>query len=144
MKKATTTASATKKAAKKAPVKPAAKKKATKIAPVKKTAVKKTAAKKKAAPKKTAPTAAKDPVTTIRAKIDIGFGNLLHLRGDGPGLSWEKGIVMDCVEDTVWSWTTTETIKPFTYKVLVNDLSWSTGEDYTAHAGKVNTIKPTF
>ena len=147
MKKATTTASATKKAATKETVKPVTKKPAAKKAPVnktavKKTAAKKTAAKKTAAPKQAAPVAAKDPVTTIRAKIDIGFGNLLHLRGDGPGLSWEKGIVMDCVEDTIWSWTTTATVKPFTYKVLVNDLSWSTGEDYTAHAGKVNTIKP--
>jgi hypothetical protein len=31
------------------------------------------------------------PVTTIEAKIDVGFGNNLFVRGEGPGLSWEKG-----------------------------------------------------
>lgn len=144
MKKATTTAAATKSTAKKAPVKTVTKKPAAKKTAVKKAAAKKAAPKKTAAARKSAPAAAKDPVTTVRAKIDIGFGNLLFLRGDGPGLSWEKGIALECVDDTIWSWTTSATVKPFTYKVLVNDLSWSTGEDYTAHAGKVNTIKPTF
>ena len=147
MKKANKSASATKStaktAAKKAPVKKATKKTATKKVAVKKSTAKKTAVKKTAA-NKTAPVAAEYPVTTIRAKIDIGFGNLLYLRGDGPGLSWEKGIALECVDDIVWNWSTNATVKAFTYKVLVNDLSWSVGEDYTAHSGKVNAIKPTF
>ncbi len=137
MKKANKSASATKSTAKTAAKKASVKKVS------KKTATKKAAVKKPVA-KKSAPVAAENPVTTIRAKIDIGFGNLLYLRGDGPGLSWEKGIAMECVDDIMWNWSTNATVKAFTYKMLVNDLSWSVGEDYTAHSGKVNAIKPAF
>src|SRR5688572_5617630 len=30
-------------------------------------------------------------VTTITARVDVGFGNALFLRGEGAGLSWNKG-----------------------------------------------------
>ena len=125
----------------------AAVKKTTKKPAVKKATVKKTVAKKGPARK----TAAKDKLevstsleTRISARIDIGFGNILYLRGDGPGLSWEHGVPMECNKDIVWNWTTSETVKAFTYKVLVNDVSWSVGEDYTAHAGQNNKVNPEF
>ena len=57
-------------------------------------AVKKTTA--RPAVKKAAP---KVVVTTITALVDVGFGNTLYLRGEGPGLSWEKGVPMKCVTD---------------------------------------------
>jgi len=131
-------------------------KKVTTNAAVKRTtgkpAVKKTVAKKAAArksPVRKATRKAKagvpaSPETRISAKIDIGFGNILYLRGDGPGLSWEQGVPMDCDKDSIWNWTTVATAKAFTYKVLVNDISWSVGEDYTAHVGKNNKADPEF
>jgi hypothetical protein len=125
----------------------AAVKKTTKKTAAKKTATKKAAAKKRPAKKAAKKTKAKVPAkseTKITAKVDIGFGNILYLRGDGPGLSWEHGVPMDCSKNSVWSWTTTATAKAFTYKVLVNDVSWSVGEDFTAHAGKNNTADPEF
>ncbi len=127
-------------------------KKETTNAAVKKTVAKKAATKKTAARKsparkaatKTKAKASASLETKITAKIDIGFGNILYLRGDGPGLSWEHGVPMDCNKSSVWSWTTTATAKAFTYKVLVNDVSWSVGEDFTAHAGKKNKADPEF
>jgi len=126
-------------------------KKETTNAAVKKTtrntAVKKTATRKSPVRKAKAKDQADDPAspeTRISVRVDIGFGNILYLRGDGPGLSWEKGVPMDCDKESVWSWATTKTAKAFTYKVLVNDVSWSTGEDYTAHAGKNNRADPVF
>src|SRR5579872_5239985 len=38
-----------------------------------------------------------EPVT-IEAKIDVGFGNTLYLRGEGPGLSWTQGVPLTCVD----------------------------------------------
>lgn len=72
--------------------------------PVKKTAVKpakiaeslpeaKPAAAKPVTIKPAVKTAPSSVVTTkIVALIDVGFGNTLYIRGEGPGLSWEKGI----------------------------------------------------
>jgi hypothetical protein len=82
--------------------------------------------------------------TTITAVIDIGFGNSLWLRGDGPGLSWEKGVRMECVADDQWTITLGEVTSPVLFKVLVNDLSWSAGDDYVVQPGEKLVIKPTF
>jgi hypothetical protein len=83
-------------------------------------------------------------LTTITAKIDIGFGNKLWIRGDGPGLSWEKGLVMDCVADDKWSIALSDAGAPVVFKFLVNDLSWSTGDDYIAQPGATLAVAPTF
>jgi hypothetical protein len=102
----------------------------------------KVSAKKTAAPaiKKTV---AKKPPTTITAHADIGFGNTLYLRGDGPGLNWDKGVPLDCLADDKWSLTIDHTA-PFVFKVLLNDLIWCTGDDYAAAPGATIEITPEF
>ena len=113
---------------------------ATKPAPVAKKADKT----KTAAPFAVKPVAPQRPVTTITALIDIGFGNVLYLRGEGPGLSWEKGVALDCVSDDKWSLTLGESARPVVFKFLVNDISWSAGEDYTVAPGTSITVTPVF
>jgi hypothetical protein len=83
-------------------------------------------------------------VTVIAAKIDIGFGNALYLRGEGPGLSWDRGVALDCTDDELWTITLPETAQPILFKFLVNDLTWSTGPDFVAQPGSAVTIEPTF
>lgn len=83
-------------------------------------------------------------VTTITANFDVGFGNSLHLRGEGPGLSWEKGIAMTCVSGTTWAVELGESAKPFVFKFVINDEVWSGGEDYVAPSGSSVTLTPTF
>ena len=119
---------------------------ATKPAPVAAKSAKapKTPAKKKAAPVAVKPVAAKNHATTITAQIDIGFGNALHIRGEGPGLSWDKGLLMNCVSDDQWQVVLAESARPIIFKFLVNDLSWSTGEDYNASPGAKVTLVPAF
>ncbi len=129
-------------------------KKITKKATVEKVPAKKTVvvAKKSAAPvKKTVSPAKKkpgasteSPATFITAKIDIGFGNHLYIRGTGPGLSWDHGVAMDCVGAGLWTITIKQAALPVTFKVLVNDLSWSSGEDFVAEPGQSLTISPSF
>ena len=103
---------------------------------------------KPAAKKKTAPAvtrvATTPVVTTITAQIDVGFGNAVYIRGDGPGLSWDKGVLMDCVTDHEWQFVAGESARPLVFKFLVNDLSWSAGQDYTASPGSKLTLRPTF
>jgi len=85
------------------PAKPPIKKEAARkgAAPKKKSAVKKKPVK-GAVPKSTA----SGPVTTVIAQADVGWGNHIYLRGEGGGLSWEKGVMMDCREGNEWVWST--------------------------------------
>jgi hypothetical protein len=104
----------------------------------------------KKAPAKRAPAPKVEPVaptavlTTITAKIDIGFGNALYLRGEGAGLSWDRGTQMNCVNDDTWMLELGESVRPVIYKFLVNDLTWSAGEDYVVPAGTSVTVVPAF
>lgn len=109
-----------------------------------------TPAKKSAKPVKktaTAPAAKVVPsvvVTTISANLDVGFGNSLYLRGEGPGLSWEKGVRMECVADDRWSLALGESARPFVFKFLINDEKWCTGPDFTVSPGTTVTLTPSF
>jgi hypothetical protein len=88
--------------------------------------------------------AAQTTRTTIMAKIDVGFGNALYIRGEGPGLSWDKGLVMDCVEDAQWIVTISDAVGPVVFKFLVNDITWCVGTDYSVESGASITLEPTF
>src|SRR4051812_24242032 len=72
---------------------------------------------------------AKQPVaaTKITARIDIGFGNALYVRGEGAGLSWDKGVLMNCLTSDLWELALPASAKPYAFKFLVNDLTWSAG-----------------
>ncbi len=82
--------------------------------------------------------------TTIVAQIDVGFGNTLYVRGEGPGLSWEKGAPLDCIADDKWSLNLGETSRPVVFKLLLNDITWCGGEDFVAQPGTTVTVVPTF
>ena len=82
------------------------------------------------------------PVTIV-AKYDAGWGNSLTLRGEGPGLSWNTGAPMCCVNGAEWVWVAPA---PGTvvFKVLYNDIAWSLGEDSIAGPGETATVSPKF
>lgn len=125
-----------KKSAKSAPATKASAKSVSKPAP------KAAPAKKTAAPVRKKPAA--EPATFISAQIDIGFGNHLYVRGEGPGLSWDHGIAMDNTGSNLWTATIKGAKLPVIFKVLVNDLTWNTGIDYNVDAGQSLTVYPTF
>jgi len=80
---------------------------------------------------------------TIEAKIDVGFGNTLFLRGEGLGLSWTQGVPLTCVDGKTWKWTG-ETKEQLKFKLLINDQVWSQGEDLVATPGQKVQISPAF
>lgn len=88
-------------------------------------------------------TAAKQAVTVISASVDVGYGNTLFIRGEGAdGLSWDVGVALDCVND-IWT-LSLPAKKSVTYKFLINDVSWSGGDDYITAAGAKVTQYPSF
>ena len=98
-----------------------------------------------------APSAAPSVVTkpkvgrvTIVAIADVGFGNSLYVRGDEPFLHWAKGTALGNVAGDKWEIVLTGIEKPFEFKFLVNDTSWSTGDNFTASPGDTVTLTPVF
>ena len=80
---------------------------------------------------------------TIEAKIDVGFGNTLYLRGEGLGLSWTKGVPLTCVDGKTWKWSA-DASEQMKFKLLLNDSIWSQGEDLVAAPGQKLEISPAF
>jgi hypothetical protein len=152
--------------------KSAAKKVAAKKAPAKKTPVKKAPAKqsapaksvaarkapvKKAPAKQSAPSKADAPAktstkipgrqveqTSIFARVDVGFGNSLYIRGEGADLSWDKGVLMENVSPYEWAYKTNKAKGEVTFKFLINDEVWAEGENLTVAAGGTSISSPVF
>ena len=95
----------------------------------------------KAAPAK-ALIAATNPIT-IEAKINVGFGNRLFLRGQGEGLSWDHGTPLECVDSQTWRLILPSKDK-LQFKLLINDNVWAKGEDIVAAPGKRVELVPVF
>jgi hypothetical protein len=81
---------------------------------------------------------------TIVAKVDVGFGNSLYVRGDEPYLHWAKGTALGNIAGDRWEIVLSGVEKPFEFKFLVNDTSWSTGENYCVAPGDTVSLTPSF
>ncbi len=117
-------------------------------APKKSTAAKPAAVAEATTPKPVAAVKRSKPAgpqpTVIQANIDVGFGNTLNIRGEGPGLSWDRGQTMDCLKDDLWAFTIDAAAKPIIFKFLINDETWCTGDDYVVEPGNKITLVPAF
>ena len=101
-----------------------------------------------AAPARPAPVANARPaasgaLTTIDVKMDVGFGNAIFLRGEGSGLTWDRGVPLVCVDGRTWRWSQTVSA-PVTFKVLLNDKVWSAGHDLIIKPGQKLEVAPSF
>ncbi len=82
--------------------------------------------------------------TTLIAKIDVGLGNILTVRGEGAGLSWETGSPMTCNGTNEWTWSTNVATSGIVFKYLLNDEIWMDGDNLTVAAGATSISSPTF
>lgn len=96
----------------------------------------------KSAPVKSAVVTADAPVT-IEAKIDVGYGNNLFVRGQGGGLSWDRGLPLENVDSKTWRLIVPAKDK-VQFKFLLNDAVWCKGEDFVAAPGKKVEVTPAF
>ena len=62
-----------------------------------------------------------DGRTRLTVTSYIGIGNKLHLRGEGPGLSWNKGVPLQFVSIGRWRWETDAATAPVTCRIYKND-----------------------
>jgi len=83
------------------------------------------------------------PLTTIEVKKDVGFGNAVFMRGQGGGLTWERGLPLVCVDAQTWRWSGVAK-DPIKFKVLINDKIWSAGNDLVIAPGQKMQVAPEF
>lgn len=85
-------------------------------------------------------------VTTIRVHYDTGYGNDMYLRGSSYPFWWDSGRKMYNVNSDTWVYEIEripfgETIE---FKPLINDTTWSSGENYVVTGGQTIDIYPNF
>jgi hypothetical protein len=62
-----------------------------------------------------------DRATRLLVTAYIGIGNRLFIRGEGPGLSWDKGVPLQFVSIGKWRWETSDATAPVKFKLYKND-----------------------
>lgn len=86
------------------------------------------------APAKAESSASSDGATRLLVTAYIGIGNKLFIRGEGPGLSWDKGAPMQFVSIGKWGWASHDATGPVKCRLYKND-------DTAALSGEV-TLEP--
>jgi len=62
-----------------------------------------------------------DGATRLLVTAYIGIGNRLFIRGDGPGLSWDRGVPLQFVSIGKWRWETSDAASAVSFKLYKND-----------------------
>lgn len=69
----------------------------------------------------------------LEVTFDAGYGNQLELRGSGPGMSWEKGLPMECLDGDRWVSSLFNFSKPYEWKIVRKfpdgSIQWEEGEN---------------
>jgi len=82
--------------------------------------------------------------SVVKVKYDTGFNNQLYIRGEGAGLSWEKGLAMTNSGSTDWMWETKDKFSNCSFKVLINDETFENGENHNLQYGSNTQVIPNF
>ena len=82
--------------------------------------------------------------TRIIIKFDVGFGNTLHIRGNGANLNWDKGTPMKNIKNDEWVWETDMPFSKAEFKVLINDKHYEIGHNHMIHSGNMIQYTPRF
>ena len=85
-----------------------------------------------------------DGATRLLATAYIGIGNKLYIRGDGPGLSWDKGVPMQFVSIGKWGWSTHEAVGPIRCKLYKNDEVAALTGEITLESGRHTEVTALF
>jgi hypothetical protein len=84
------------------------------------------------------------PKSQIRINYDVGYANILYLRGQGAGLSWNKGLKLTNVKADEWIWESSEPFTSCEFKVLINDKEYEQGDNHTLTCGASMQYTPHF
>jgi hypothetical protein len=73
------------------------------------------------APTESTPALSADGLTRLLVTAYIGIGNKLFVRGEGPGLTWDRGVPLQFVSIGKWRWESADATAPVTLKLYKND-----------------------
>lgn len=85
-----------------------------------------------------------DGSTRLLVTAYIGIGNKVYARGEGPGLSADKGQPLEFVSIGKWLWQTSEATAPVTIQLYKNDEVKALGDDITIDPGYHVEATPVF
>lgn len=85
-----------------------------------------------------------DGATRLLATAYIGIGNKLFIRGDGPGLSWDRGVPMQFVSIGKWGWASHDANGPVRIKLYKNDEVSALSGDLTLEPGRHTEVTALF
>jgi hypothetical protein len=91
-----------------------------------------------------APAKSSDGSTRLLVTAYIGIGNKIFVRGEGPGLSWEKGVPMEFVSIGKWSWKASDATAPVKIQLYKNDDLAAQGDAIAIPAGHHVEATPVF
>lgn len=86
----------------------------------------------------------KQTKTSVVIQYDIGFSNHFSIRGEGAGLSWEKGVPLTNIKSNEWIWETDLPFETCHFKVLINDQAYEQGENHQIKEGDTLSYTPLF
>jgi hypothetical protein len=91
-----------------------------------------------------APAVSSDGSTRLLVTAYIGIGNKVFIRGEGPELSWEKGVPMEFVSIGKWSWKAPDATAPVKIQLYKNDDLAAQGDVIVIPAGHHVETTPVF
>ena len=85
-------------------------------------------------------------ITPIRVHYNVGLGNRITARGDTDPFRWDSGLEAQYAEADVWELQLEKVPagQTFHFKPLINDMTYSTGENYVGTGGQTLDIYPVF
>ena len=90
-------------------------------------------------------TTTSDHATRLLVTAYIGIGNRLFIRGEGPGLSADKGIPLQFVSIGKWQWESKDATGPVRARLLKNDeIECTSLSEITLEAGQQLEVSATF
>jgi len=85
-----------------------------------------------------------DQTRIIVAKINVGYGNTVYLRGEGGCLNWDLGVPMICSDNDRWIWCCQAGEAPTQFKFLRNDRDWALGDNQVMSGADIMVCYPKF
>lgn len=82
--------------------------------------------------------------TLVEARLELGPGNALFIRGEGEGLSWHEGTPLKKIAPGTWTWHSLRPKSYILFQLLLNDLVWAKGEDRVLEPGGRLELDPDF
>lgn len=83
-------------------------------------------------------------LTIIEAKVKVGEGEALYIRGRGKGLNWHSGQPLSRGFGGSWIWKASNVRGKMRFSLLLNDRIWAKGKHLTLEAGKMIQLAPSF